>query len=186
MAQFATLPVDADVGHAAAALQVVDLEHSEFLAPQAVVEERGQDRSVPFPLERVGVGECEKSLGLGVANRRRLAFVGALGGALHAFYDIRRDRILVAEVIEKRIQRGKFGADRRRRDRRRLGLEPVAVRDDVGAGDLAELADVLETHERRELGDVETVRAFRFRVRDVGKPLGLGREFGELVEALLG
>lgn len=67
----------------------------------------------------------------------------------------------------------------------RLGLQPVPVFDDVGPRDHAELPDVPKADEARELRHVEAIRPLRPRVVEVGQPLGLGRQIGELVEALL-
>jgi hypothetical protein len=80
---------------------VGDAELTKLPATEGVVEEDGENGSVSFAFERIRGRSLEKSLGLGIGERRCLALVGAFGGTFHSVYWIRCDGVLVREEIEE-------------------------------------------------------------------------------------
>jgi hypothetical protein len=72
---FTTFTQDVQVGHALAALEVAHAQAAQFLAPQAVVEEGGQDGPVAFAFEGVVRGRFQQRPRLAVAQRRGFALI---------------------------------------------------------------------------------------------------------------
>src|SRR5579862_2309805 len=86
--------------------EISDSEFAQFLASESVIEQGGQNCTVPYALERF-LGGCRKKFaGLMIRDRRGFANVALYFGPLHALHGIVGDGILVAEVLKKRRQRG--------------------------------------------------------------------------------
>ena len=94
--------VDSEVHDALAALQIAQAQQTKFLPAHAVIEQCGENRAVPYTLQRVRGRGLEKSSNLRIAERRRAALAIIRGWPLHAVYRIAEDGVALAEIIEKR------------------------------------------------------------------------------------
>jgi hypothetical protein len=154
------------------------------LTPQRVVEEGGEDRSVPLAFERRCVWRVEKLARLVIAERRRLPLVALYLGTLHALYWIVLHSVLLAQILEQRRE-GREPAPNRR-TRKAAEVQVVAPGDHVRAIDFAHLGgrpDASEVHERLQVG---LIRAARPLVVDVGEPFELWRNRRELLKLRTG
>ena len=92
--------VHAQVRDAAAGVDVLDLQATEFFAAQAVIEQGGEQRPVAQAFEAsCRCGRFIELPGLLVGDRRRLAFVAVDLGALDAFHGVGRHGVLVGQVL---------------------------------------------------------------------------------------
>ena len=85
--------------HVASAVVVFDSETTEFLAPEAMVKEGGQDCPVAPALEGIGRRSLQQRPGLDVADHRRFTFARVRSGALHTLDRVVGDGVFLAEVI---------------------------------------------------------------------------------------
>ena len=184
VAEFPTLTMDGERHDAPALHEVFNFQGAEFSATQTVVEEDGENGSVPLALERGGVGGIEQLASLFVGDGRGFAFIGPFSRPFDAVNGIDNDSVLFAEVIEEVGQRGEFPANRGRRHT--LFLQRLAPGDDVGSSDDSEVGEVLDANELHELPDVIAVGPPGVGVGDVGEPFGLRRHIAEALELGLG
>ena len=133
-------------------------------------------------LERVRRRRLQQLARLGVAERRRAAFIAVRHRPLHAVDRIAGDGVALAEVIEQRGQGRELAPDAG--GRQLAGLQVLAPGDDMGAGDGAQLRGPAQPGEGRELAHVDFVGPAGFGIGDVGEPFELGRNVGEV--AVLG
>lgn len=117
---------------------------------------------------------------MGIAQRRGQALIVIGLGALHAVYRIVQDGVLFAEVVKQRGDRRQFAADGGRR--KRSGFQLLAPGDEMRTGHAAEFFRAGDPDETGEVLHVLLVGATGFLVADVGKPLQLGRHFGQATE----
>lgn len=117
---------------------------------------------------------------MGIAQRRRQALIIISLGALHAVYRVVQDGVLFAEVVKKRGNRRQFAADGRRRER--SGFHILAPGNQMRTGHAAEFFRAGDPDEAGKILHVLLVGAAGFLVPDVGKPLQLGRHFGQTLE----
>ena len=78
-ANLVALAVNAKMGDALAALNILDAQPAKLLTPNAVIEQGGQNRPIPFPFERVSGRRIEQCPRLGIAQCWRRAFIGIKG-----------------------------------------------------------------------------------------------------------
>jgi len=96
------LPLDAEVHHALAALYIADAKREQKLfAPDAVIEQGGQYRAVPYALQRIGGRGLQQPPRLRIAEGRRAACVAVGHRALDAVHRIAGDGVVLAQVIEQ-------------------------------------------------------------------------------------
>jgi len=86
-------------------LEVFDFQLAQFLAPQRVIEQGGQNRLVAERPQRRSRRRVQQLARLVVAERRGAAFETVVLRPLDAFHRIMGDRVFVAQIIEQRGQR---------------------------------------------------------------------------------
>ena len=179
-ADLVAFTADPEVQDTAPELQIPDLQPTELLPPQPVVQQHGQDGPVPPALERVGERSLQEAPRLVDGQRRGLALVGLLLGPRHALDRVVGDRVLVAEVVEDGGEGRELPPDGRRGQG--ASLQILALGDDVGAGHGAEFLGPLDTDERGEVSQIVLVGPAGARILDVGEPLEFGRDPGQPLE----
>jgi hypothetical protein len=140
--------VDPQVRHAAAGVNVLDVEATQFFAAQAVVEERGEQRTIAQALEALVVRQVHQLASFLVGNRRRLALVIVDLGTLNPLDGVRRHGVLVGREFIQRRQRRELAADGSQREL--PAIEVLAPGDYVGTGDQPQFLwrpDAGEAHE---------------------------------------
>jgi hypothetical protein len=80
--------------------EVSDLELAQFLAPQGVEQQRGQDRAITLALDRVGCRRNQQLARLVIAERRRLAFTALRFRPFDTFDRVMGDGIFLAQILE--------------------------------------------------------------------------------------
>ena len=184
VAYLVAFAVHTKMQHPFALLQIAHAQRAEFLAAQPMVEERRQDGAIALAFERRRWRCLEEHAGLLITQGRRQAFVGIEDfGPLHAFDGIVHHGVALAEILEERGDRGELAPDRRAGHC--PALEALAPGDEVGARDHAEFLRTLDAGKVHEVLEIVLVGAARLPIRDVGKPLNLGRHVSE-VEELFG
>ena len=101
-------------------------------------------------------------------------------GPLHPVRRIVGDRVVLAQRIEQRGQRGELATDGRRRQGARFQV--LAPGDQVGAGDGAKVLRANDPDEGGEVPHVLRVGAAGSGVGEVGEPLQGGRHGGQAPE----
>ena len=173
------LAADPEVRHAPVLVERSDGEADNLVAPEAVVEEDGEERPVASGQEALPLRSAEEPPGLGVGERRRAAF-GRVPDArpFDARYRILGGGVGVAEVAEERRDGRELPAPGRRPEAPRL--EHLPPSDHVGTADAGELVEAADPEHRHELPHIPPVRAPRVRVVDVRQPLRSRGHLGEL------
>src|ERR1700732_2053715 len=97
----AALAVDTKVHDALAALHIANTQQAEFFAADAVIEQGGQNRAVPYTLQRVDGRGLQQPAGLRVAEGRRAAFIAIGRRPLDAVNGITGDGIAFTEIIKQ-------------------------------------------------------------------------------------
>ena len=101
--RLATFAGNPEMRHAfSRVLKIPDLELAQFLAPQCVEQQRGQDGPVALALQRVRLRRGQQLACLVIGKRRRIAFAAFRPRPLDAFDRIMGDGVLLAEIVEKR------------------------------------------------------------------------------------
>ena len=108
---FVPFALDPKMHHALPALHVLYAQPAELLATDAVIEQGGQDGAIAHALESIVGRRIEQLAGLGIAERRRAAFIAVGHRPLDAVHRIAGDGVLFAEIIEQRRQRREFPPD---------------------------------------------------------------------------
>jgi hypothetical protein len=160
--------------------EIPDLELAQFLPPQCVEQQRGQDGPVALALQRVRLRRGQQRACLVIAERPRLAFAAVRLRPLDAFNRVVGDGIFLAETVEQRRERGEPVPDR-------AAAKPavrqlVAPDDDVGAGHGAEFLRPDDAGEPHEVADRVLVGTPCARVAEIGEPLDLRRHGRQPVE----
>ena len=157
--RFFALAGDLQVRHAPPRVsEVLDLQLAQLLAPQRVKQQRRQDGAVALFLHRflagggVLAGSHEQIAGLVVAERRRLAFAALGPGPLDAFDRVVSDRVVLAEILEERRQRGQAMPDRGAALDVFAQREVVAPGDDVRPGHDTEIRQGADARRRLQAG----------------------------------
>ena len=180
-AQLAALALHPQMRHAPALLvEIFHAQFGEFLAAQRMEQQHGQDGAVPFSLERAGRRCREQRARLRIAQRRRLAFQGVDGRALHAFHRVVQHGVAVAQVIEQGGEGRQLAADGGAGEH--LPFQVGAPGQDMGAGNAAKLLRFDNPGEAHEAVQVVLVSAPRLGTVQIGKPLGFGRHVGQAGE----
>jgi hypothetical protein len=130
-------PFDAQMRHAFALVDVADLQGAQFLTPQAMIEQRRQDRAVALTLQRLGRGRVQEHPGLVIAERRRHPVAVHRARPLHPQHRVMQCGVPVAEIGVGRRQRGELAPDGI--VGQRLAGELLPLRDDMRARHVAEL-----------------------------------------------
>ena len=115
------LALDAEVHDALAALHVAQPQQAQLFAPDAVIEQGGEYRAVPYTLQRVR----GRGLQQAAAPARRRAPACCLHcysscRPLHAVHRIAEDGVALTEIVKERGQRRELAADAGRRQAARL------------------------------------------------------------------
>lgn len=105
VADLGPLAVDPEMHHALAALQVLDPQPAQLLAPQTVVEQGRQDGAVAYAFQGVGRWRLEQLPGLTVAECRRAAFVAVGTRPFDPVDRVAGDRIALAQIVEQGRER---------------------------------------------------------------------------------
>jgi hypothetical protein len=84
---------------------------AQFLAPQAVVEEGGQDGPVAFAFEGVVRGRFQQRPGLAVAQRGGFALIPLRFGAFDPAHRVMADGVDLAEVVKQGGDRSELAPD---------------------------------------------------------------------------
>lgn len=186
VADLRSLPMHPKVLHPAPLLDVFDFEFHQLFGAQAVIQKRRQNRAVAFALQCVAGRGGEQLPRLGIADRRRLAFVGLRGRPLDAVHRVQVNCVRLAQVFKERRHRRQLPPNGRRRQVASLQVFPPG--DDMRPRDRADGGEVVHVDavEVQEVVDVELVRPAGVAVADVGKPLGFGRDVGQRPELLFG
>ena len=92
--------------------KILDLEFAQFLAPQRVEQQRGQDGAIALALDGFFLRRIQQLARLVVADRRRLAFAAFRLRPLDAFDRVMGDGIFLAEIFEQRGERREPVPDR--------------------------------------------------------------------------
>ena len=74
-ADLVALALDAEMHHALAALHVAEPQQAQLLAADAVIEQGGEYRAIPYTLQRVRGRGLQQPSRLGVAQGGRAAFI---------------------------------------------------------------------------------------------------------------
>ena len=183
-ADLVALAVDPEMHDALTAVQVPDPEPAELLAADAVIEQGGENGAVAHALERVGRRRFQQLARLTVAKRRRAAFIAIGHRPLDAVDRVAGDGIALAEVIEQRRQRRELAPDRGG-----LQFAPFQVAapvDDMGSGNRAQFAVIVQSGIGNKLAHIDFVGAPGFAIGDIGQPFFLGRHIGEALEVAAG
>ena len=160
--------------------EVLDLQLAQFLAPQRVEQQRGQNGAVALALDGVGLRRGEQLARLMIAERRRLAFAAFRLRPLDAFDRVMGDGVLLAEIFEQRGERREPVPDRAAA--KPAPRQLVAPGDDVRARHGAKFLRPHDAGEAHEILHRVFVGAAGVRVAEVGEPLDLGRHVGQPVE----
>jgi hypothetical protein len=83
IANFVTLALDLEIHHAFTTLHIPDLEPTQFLATNGMIEQGGEDGAITHALERVRGRRIEQLAGLSIAQGRRFTFVAFDLGSLN-------------------------------------------------------------------------------------------------------
>ena len=179
--RLAALAGDPEMRHAfPRVLGILDLQLAQFLAPQCVEQQGGQDGAVALALDGVIWRRGQQVTGLVIADRRRLAFAAFRLGPFDTLHRIMGDSVLLAEIFEQRRQRGEPVADRGAAEPASRQL--VAPGDDVRPRDGAEFLRPSNAGEAHEVADRVLVDAARVGIAEIGEPLDLGRHVGQPVK----
>ena len=137
--------------------EVPHLELAQFLAPQRVEQQRGQDGAVALALDRVVSRRVQQLARLVIADRRRLAFAAFRLRPLDAFDRVMGDGVFLAEIFEQRGERREPMPDR-------AAAKP-APRQIVAPGDDVRARHGAEFLRPGDAGEAHEVAASRFRRR---------------------
>src|SRR6516165_5388335 len=105
------LTLDPEMHHALTALHVTDLQTAELLTANSVIEQGGQNGAITDTFERVSRRRIEQLARLGIAQRRRRAFIAVCHRPLDAIDRIAGHGIALAEIIEERGQGRELAPD---------------------------------------------------------------------------
>ena len=99
---FVALALDAEVHDALAALHITQPLEAEFLAADAMIEQGGKYRAIPYTLQRVGGGAFNRRRAC--ASRRAVVLPSLLlaAGRLTPSTGIAEDGVELAEIVEQR------------------------------------------------------------------------------------
>jgi hypothetical protein len=93
-------------------LKILHLKLAQFLAPQRVEQQRGQDGAVAPALDGLCLRRIQQLARLMIADRRRLAFAAFRLRPFDAFDRVMGDGIFLAEIYEQRGKRREAMPDR--------------------------------------------------------------------------
>jgi hypothetical protein len=125
------------------------LSPQQLLAANTVIEQGGEDGAIAHALERIDRRRVNQPARLGIAERRRQAFIAIRHWPLHAIDRIAGDGIGLTEVIEQCRQRRELAADGRRRQF--AGFEMLAPGDHMSAADAAQFGEAAQAGESYKL-----------------------------------
>jgi hypothetical protein len=160
-------------------LKILHLKLAQFLAPQRVEQQRGQDGAVAPALDGLCLRRIQQLARLMIADRRRLAFAAFRLRPFDAFDRVMGDGIFLAEIYEQRGKRREAMPDRAAA--KVAPHEIIAPCYTVCPRHGAKFLRPLDARETQILHRV-LVSAARVQVRDVGEPLDLGRHVGKLMK----
>ncbi len=164
--------------HPSARLNVANRKRAKLRAAKSVKEQGGENRPVAKPLQcrrRRRVKDC---LRLIIAQGRGFSLIRSGIRPLHAIDGIERHSITLAEVIEKRRDRGELAPHSCRFQRPCLKL--LAPGNQMRSLHHAELFRLPYAGEQHEILHVSLIRAPRIRVFDIREPLHFRRHICQL------
>ena len=162
------LAFDAEVHDALAALHIAQAQQAQFLAPDAVIEQRGKNGAVPYTLQRVRGRGLQQSAGLCVAQGRGAAFIIIGRRTLYAVHRIAEDGIALTEIIEQRRQRRELAPDTG--GLQRAGLHILAPGNHMRRRHGTQRRRIFQPGERQELRHIVFIESARLGIGDVGEP----------------
>ena len=161
-------------------LKIFHSELAQFLAPECVIEQGGQNGPVPHALHGVFVRGREQLARLRITKGRSFTFFAFVLRALHALDRIVGHGVPVAEILKQRGQRCQPVPDGR------TAQDPIckiiAPGDHMRARHRPEFFRSLDAGKQHEILDRIFIGATGAGVADVCEPLDLGRDISEPLE----